>query len=279
MKKLILLILALASMLATVSCGAARTMKTVKGSGTLTTRTIPAPDFDAVSVSNAIRVYITDKIDVIEIEADDNLIDLVRADAAGKELRIGFDSKFNSFSNIHVTVRIPANGKIRSLRASSAASIVTETGLQAGDFRIDASSASSIEAAVKARSCSMNASSAAKVQIALKADECTLDTSSSAGITASLTVGACRAEASSASRIALTGTVRDLDVDTSSAAKLNAEEAVCENARIDTSSGSSVRVQCTGRLRADASSGSSIRYTGKCQAETSTSSGGSIRKY
>jgi len=279
MRKLILIIIALASMLSMASCGAARKMQTVEGSGKLTTRTIPAPDFDAVSVSNAIRVFITDTISVIEIEADDNLHDLIRTDVVGGELRIGFDTKLREISNHHITVRIPANGKIRSLRASSASSITAQTGLPADDFRIDVSSAAKVEAAVKARKCSLYASSAAKIRIALKAEECTLDTSSSAGISAKITAGTCRAEASSASRIELSGTVREFEADTSSAAKLDAGKLVCEEARIETSSGSSVRVHCTGSLRADASSGSSIRYTGDCKSATNTSSGGSVRKY
>lgn len=278
MKKLILIILALASLLAAVSCSVSVNTRRIKGSGRLATRSLPAPDFDAVSVSRAIQVVITDKTSTIEIEADDNLLDRVEAKAEQGTLCIGFDNTVQSTSDIHVTVRVPANGKIRALRASSAAKIVTETGLQAPSFRLDASSAAEIEAAIKSEKCSADASSAAKIRLALKADECALDASSAAKITASLTVGSCCAEASSAARIDLSGTAGDLDADISSSAKLDAGDLSCANARIDTSSCASAQIACSGKLRAKASSSSSIRYSGDCEVSKSCSSNGSVRK-
>ena len=60
----------------------------IKGSGTIVTRTIPAPDFEKISASRAVKVIITDEIeDRIRIEADDNLIDLVVVRAVKGKLR------------------------------------------------------------------------------------------------------------------------------------------------------------------------------------------------
>lgn len=114
----------------------------IKGSGTIVTRTIPAPDFEKISASRAVKVIITDEIeDRIRIEADDNLMDYIVAEASGDELRISIDPKINSVSNIHVTVTVPDNGKIRALEASSASEITCATALGAAKISLEASSA------------------------------------------------------------------------------------------------------------------------------------------
>lgn len=263
MKKILLIAVllgALLSLVAYITCVALPlTDKSVRGSGNIVTRTMTAPDYDGISASRAVQVIVSDKAKEITIAADDNLIDFVEVKAAKGILKIGIDNAFRSVSDVHVTVTVPANGKIRSFEASSAARITTAVALQAADFRMDASSAACIEAAVKADKCSVSASSAAKIK-------------------AALSVGSCSADASSAAKIELSGTAERLTADLSSAAKLDAEKLAAENCNIETSSGSKAEVNCTGKLVASASSGSSISYTGDCQTELSKSSGGSIRK-
>lgn len=213
----------------------------IKGSGTIVTRTIPAPDFEKISASRAVKVIITDEIeDRIRIEADDNLMDHIVAEASGDELRISIDPKINSVSDIHVTVTVPDNGKIRALKASSASEITCATALGAADISLEASSAANINAAVKAGVCSLEATSAAKIKLSGRAD-------------------AARAELSSASKLA-------------------AAELVVKQWKIDTSSAASARIHCTEQLDAEASSGSSIHYEGDCSTDITKSSGGSVSR-
>lgn len=213
----------------------------IKGSGTIVTRTIPAPDFEKISASRAVKVIITDEIeDRIRIEADDNLMDHIVAEASGDELRISIDPKINSVSDIHVTVTVPDNGKIRALEASSASEITCATALGAADISLEASSAANINAAVKAGVCSLEATSAAKIKLSGRADTA-------------------RAELSSASKLA-------------------AAELVVKQWKIDTSSAASARIHCTEQLDAEASSGSSIHYEGDCSTDITKSSGGSVSR-
>lgn len=213
----------------------------IKGSGTIVTRTIPAPNFEKISASRAVKVIITDEIeDRIRIEADDNLMDHIVAEASGDELRISIDPKINSVSDIHVTVTVPDNGKIRALEASSASEITCATALGAADISLEASSAANINAAVKAGVCSLEATSAAKIKLSGRAD-------------------AARAELSSASKLA-------------------AAELVVKQWKIDTSSAASARIHCTEQLDAEASSGSSIHYEGDCSTDITKSSGGSVSR-
>lgn len=263
MKKFLLTLLLLAAACATSCCSACITStgddRRIKGSGNLVTAEMPAPSFDEISASRAVRVIITDRSDKILIEADDNIMEFVEVKASKGTLRIGISSECRSVSDTHVTVTVPDNGRITSLKASSAARIRTDVGLSADQFDIDASSAAHIEVAVKARKCFVDASSAASIQAAISVDECSADLSS-------------------ASKVRLSGRADRLSADLSSASKLEAEELQTRKCTLDTSSASYAEVNCSEMLIADASSGSSIHYTGDCKTSIDKSSGGRVRK-
>ena len=238
MKKLLLIAVLIAACLsatAYVACVAAPLLgKNIKGSGKIVAKTVPAPDFDGIEASRAVKVVISDKVSDIRIEADDNLIDLVVVRAVKGKLEATLDQKVNNIQNGNVTITVPANGKIRSLDASSASKIIGETTLKAGKFSIEASSAAKIKAAVEAVSCTIETSSASKVEASIEAESCSLD-------------------ASSASKIILEGSAGTFRADMSSASKLNAEKFSAVNATIDTSSAASASIDCSGKLTASAS--------------------------
>ncbi len=264
MKKILLIAVLIGAMLsvsAYVICVAAPLMnKSIKGSGNIVTKTLPAPDFDAVDASRAVKVVLSAEASDIRIEADDNLIDLVVAETRGMTLEVTLDLKVNNIQNANITVTVPANGgNIRSLAASSASKITSDVTLRADQFTIDASSAAKIKATVEATSCLIETSSASKISAAVKTVSCSVD-------------------ASSASKIELTGSTESLSADLSSASKLDAAKLTAINAAISTSSAAKAEIDCSGKLTAEASSGSSIRYTGDCQTSLSKSSGGGIHK-
>ena len=270
MKKILLVLVFLAALTAIVGIltgiffpeRLSASNRRIKGSGTIVTRTIPAPDFEKISASRAVKVEGAELLTLqapIRIEADDNLMDHIVAEASGDELQISIDPKINSVSDIHVTVTVPDNGKIRALEASSASEITCATALGAADISLEASSAANINAAVKAGICSIEATSASKIKAAVEAGECRINASSAAKIKLSGRADAARAELSSASKLA-------------------AAELVVKQWKIDTSSAASARIHCTERLNAEASSGSSIHYEGDCSTDITKSSGGSVSR-
>lgn len=168
MKKLLLIAVLIAACLsatAYVACVAAPLLgKNIKGSGKIVAKTVPAPDFDGIEASRAVKVVISDKVSDIRIEADDNLIDLVVVRAVKGKLEATLDQKVNNIQNGNVTITVPANGKIRSLDASSASKIILEG--SAGTFRADMSSASKLNAEkFSAVNASIDTSSAASASI------------------------------------------------------------------------------------------------------------------
>ena len=245
MKRILLIAVLLGTMITATTyfvCIAAPSVlfgKGIKGSGNIVTRTIDAPDFDRVDAARAVKVVITGKAtDKITIQADDNIMEYVVVEAKGGRLTATIDKSVNNVSNADVTVTVPANGRIRTL---------------------DASSAARIDAAVKSTSCTVAASSASNIDAAIETGSCTVG-------------------ASSASKITLKGSADKCSIDMSSAAKLSAAEFTVADCSVDTSSAAKATVNCTGKLRAEASSGSSIRYTGDCQTSISKSSGGSVSR-
>ena len=235
--------------------------RVIKGNSHIVTKEIPVPEFDAISVSRAIRVILTEQGDQIRIDANDNLMEWVVVQAEARELRITIDPEIKQVRNVKVTVTVPVgNRTLRLLKASSAAEIQgKEVEIKTSALRVKASSAAEIQTSVKAQSCDIDASSAATVRAEVKAQSCTAGTSSAADIV--LKGGTILFEGSS-----------------SSAGKINAAELVSTRADVQASSGSDITVTCSEELRARASSGASVRYGGDCRVETTKSSGGSIRK-
>lgn len=232
----------------------------LRGSGRIVSKTIDAPAFDAIDASRTVKVIVAKNTSgKISIEADDNVIDFVTVKAVKGTLRVTIDNSVKNFSNISVTVTVPANGTIRSLEASSASKIICETALAADRFSMSASSAASIEAAVKASRCALDLSSASKITAALDVDVCTINQSS-------------------ASKATVSGSAKECVIDMSSASKLNAEKFAVVDCAVSTSSAAKADVFCTGTLRADASSGSKISYSGDCEVRADKSSGGRVSK-
>lgn len=254
--------------------------KEIKGSGHIVTKEIPAPEFDAISVSRAVHVILAEQGDKIRIDADDNLMEWVVVQAEDQELRITIDPEIKNVRNMEATVTVPVgNRMLCRLEASSASKIRgEEVELKSADLQVKASGAAEIETSVKARSCDIDASSAATVKAAVKAATCDIDASSAATVRAEVKAQACTADTSSAAGIVLKGGTNQFEGSSSSAGKINAAELITKCADVRASSGSSISVNCIETLKAQASSGAKIRYQGECKVEASKSSGGSIRK-
>lgn len=201
------------------------------------------------------------------------------AKVAHGELQLGIDPKINSVSNIHVTITVPTDGRIKSLAAHSSAEIRSrDLTLTGPKTQLEATSAARIAVSAAADVCKAHASSAATIDVAVRSTRFDAKASSAANIKASLTADECGAEASSAAKIELAGEVRTCEATINSAANLHAEKLAAAIWDIHASSGSDARIHCTAALEAHASSGASIVYSGDCTADVHASSGGSIKK-
>lgn len=256
----IVVVVILAVVAGSVCTYAAVKGKSVRGSGNLVTKTVTVGNFDAIEASRAVKVVVAERPQgEVLVEADDNLIDYVKVVVEDGDLKVGFDKQIGNTSNIHVTVTVPFAAGLRSLEASSAASIVCPMPLIAGRVELDASSAARIEAVVQAETCDVSASSASR-------------------ITADVVAKACNAELSSAANIELKGKAMTCNAELSSASRLDAGEFIVGEYSIDASSAAKANVNCIAKLDADVSSGARVNYKGDCGGVRNISSGGSVVK-
>ncbi len=261
MKRFLIAATALAVALAAAGCSGSTVFgKKIKGSGVLQTRSADVEAFHAVEASRGVNVTLTDAGDSLVIRADDNVLDYVVTQVRGGVLRIGIDERINSLHNVQVEVTVPATSTIRRLKASSAASIVTDQPLaEVEEMELSASSAGSVRAAVRTRECRIHASSSGSVCTKLEAETC-------------------RVEASSAARVRMKGSCEQSSMRVSSAGSIDAGEFTVQDCSARASSAGSISVRCERTLDARASSGGRVSYAGEAAAEASTSSGGSVTR-
>lgn len=207
------------------------------GSGVIITEKREAGTFTSVDVAEGIRLEYRKGEPSIEVEADDNLIKLIKTQVSQGKLTVRLD-KVNA-SNATLIVHVSQPG-LNELEASSAAKIICIDPLSDPDaIRFRASSAARIEATADAP--------------------------------------VIKARSSSASEILLKGRARSVELDASSGASIHARDLMSEQARAESSSGSTVELHSSLALEASASSGASVRYRGKpAKVNKKEGSGGSV---
>ena len=135
----------MAVLFGTTACGGSIFGQTrIKGSGNLITRTVAVGNFHTIDASRGVKVLLTDEPGDIEICADDNLIEYVRVGIDGGELKITVAPRIHAVPSEQILVRVPYNGNIRKLEASSAAKIVAKTLFTGRMLEIEASQPGSV---------------------------------------------------------------------------------------------------------------------------------------
>lgn len=261
MKRFLIVATAVAVALAAAGCSGSTVFgKKIKGSGVLQTRSIGVEAFHTLKASRGVHVVIAGSGDSLVIRADDNVLDYVVTQVKNGVLRIGIDEAINALHHAQVEVTVPGNGGIRCLKASGAASIVSDELLEAdGNMELTASSAGSVRAAVRARECRIQATSSGSVCTKLQAQTCEV-------------------KASSSGRVRMKGSCTDCSMHASSAGRIDAGEFTVQDCEARASSAGSISVHCERSLRARASSAGSISYAGEAAADFTNSSGGSVTK-
>lgn len=223
------------------SCNQSMNLKSIAGSGNVTTETRNVEgDFKSVAVSNAIDLVI-EQSDVSEIvvEADDNLQKHILTKVENGTLVISCDK--NSFINIEsmkVTVKMPV---IEQLEANSSASITSTN-------------------SIKTENITLNTSSAGTINLNVEADDITCDSSSG-------------------SSIIIDGMAMKMKANASSGSKIDAKNVLTNEVNAEASSGGTISTHPIVSLDAEASSGGAITYNKVPKAiRKESNSGGAISR-
>ena len=254
----------------------------VVGSKERSTRTVElAKDFNYIKASRGVDVVMSnEKGNKATISANSNLIDYVICKSSGGTLTIGVDDKVRNLSNFHVEITIPRRDNINVYQAASAASINIHPELTCPNVSMEVASGGSVNCSrINCDKLLIEASSAGSVSGSFKIKECGIvETSSAADINISALAPELNLKASSGSTINVSGQVKHLDADASSAASIKAYNLNAVTAEAESSSGASIKLNCSKSLEAEASSGADILYKGDCSVERRASSGGSVKR-
>lgn len=174
-------------------------------------------EFTGIYASEGIDVFVIQGNTLsINIEADENIIDLIGTDIRDGSLKVhAIENIGRATKNVYVTLP-----EITSLKSSSGADLIAQNVIQADKLELDASSGSDIQLEVTANEIEIDASSGSDIRISGKTDMLYADASSGSDIRAKdLETKRCNADASSGSDISLNVT-ESLVADASSGADI-----------------------------------------------------------
>jgi len=211
---------------------------TLSGSGNLVTQEEPISGFDKVDISHSFKVDISqgESFKVV-IRVDDNLVENLQVVKQGSTLKIGLDPN--------------RNYTVRNATMEAQVTMPELTGLD------------------------LSGASHATISGFESTDDITVDQSGSSSLRGDIEAGDIRIDLSGSSEMTLVGSGQDLTVDASSSSELDLSEFTVVNARVETSSSSSVTVNASGRLDVDASGSSNVYYLGNPTLGTIETSGAS----
>lgn len=198
-------------------------------------------DFSKIKVSQGINLFLTqgDEID-INVEADENILELLKTEVVGNELRIYFEKNVSRTKARNVF--LVAN-TIEAIKTSSGAHVKNMGPLVSDKLELKSSSGSGLKL----------------VDVEAKSIVCS---------------------SSSGSNIHLTGETKTFKSNASSGSHIDADDLTSKISQADVSSGAGISTRVTDELNAHASSGGSVSYIGNPTVlNKSKSSGGRISKH
>jgi hypothetical protein len=211
----------------------------VRGNGKVVTETRDVRDFNGISVSGAIDLFVTVGAEfAVRVETDENLQELIEVFRDGSILRVRPADHVNPDPSDAVKVYVTAPS-LGLLRASGACSILSEGPIAASELVLDMSGASDAD----------------------------LD----------LDLSSLRIDLSGASTLKLVGRTNKLSVEGSGASHIKAAELTADDVFVNLSGASSMEIHANTKLEADLSGASNVEYTGSPSVKSNTSGASSVR--
>jgi len=188
-----------------------------RGSGNIVSEKRSISGFSSVDVSSAFVVEIAaGKEFSVEVQADDNILPLIKTDVNGGTLHIETEKSVSTKNEMIVRITAPEIEKIES----SGVAKINASGLTGKSLAISTSGASKIVVAGESAELSIDVSGASNVDAEkLNAVNAHIETSGASKVYVNVT-GELHAQATGASRIVYSGEPKTVDVDKSGASSV-----------------------------------------------------------
>ena len=209
------------------------------GNGDITKETRNVRSFDAIDVSSAFEIELTQSNEEsLVIEADENIMDHIYTEVIGGTLKIYTKGNIRK---IHTMKAYISFKMINEIELSGACDIIGMNKMKFSDFTIDASGASEVEL--------------------------------------NFTAQTVRLDLSGATDIYFTGYADMFEIDASGASEIKALDFEVKECIIDASGASTIKIFATENLEVEASGATTVRYKGRPSVDLDASGASSIRRY
>lgn len=189
----------------------------VSGSGNLMTETRDIGDFNGIDVGGMFQVEIDAQKDfAVLIEADDNLLSLIKTEVRDGILHIESESKISSENAIRVKISAP---DIESVEVSGVSKL-SLAGIKNSELKINATGASKVTTTGETTSLTIDTSGASRVDAnELRSENATVNTSGASYVSV-FVFGQFTADASGASRVVYAGKPKSVEKNSSGGSRV-----------------------------------------------------------
>lgn len=153
----------------------------IQGSGKEATDKRQVTAFDKLEIAGSFNItLVQDSSNSITINADDNILNIIKTDVSGDKLKISTDNK-NVCSSKEVTVTIGVRN-LKSIAASGAVEITSNGRLNFGDLDLNLSGATKINLNIAASNVETNGSGVSEIALKGQASSHTIEMSGSGNV-------------------------------------------------------------------------------------------------
>ena len=193
--------------------------RSVRGSGTMATERRELSGFHGIEAGGAFTIEVVAQKDfAVEVEADDNLLPLVRTEVRRGILHVSSEKGLKTQNPIYIRIAAPDIDKLEISGAATA----DISNIQNAGLDLDSSGASKIRLSGQTSKLIVDVSGATKIDAeGLVSENATVEASGACTVNVYVT-GTLRAEASGASKITYTGSPRDVSKKSSGASSITA---------------------------------------------------------
>jgi hypothetical protein len=189
----------------------------VKGSGNIQNEKRNLADFKTIEVGGVFEVEVVAQKDFsVEVEADDNLLQLIKTEVRNGTLEISAEKRISSKNPIRVRISAP---DVERLEVSGASKL-SLTNLKNDSLKVDASGASKLSVVGETRNLDIELSGASRLDAEnLKSENVNVDGSGASNASINVS-GDLKADLSGASKVTYTGNPKNLEKSTSGASSV-----------------------------------------------------------
>ena len=257
MKKIIILSFLFLSM---ISFGQKK--EKVKGSKIVKLEQKQVDDFESLEVEDNLEIFLIKGNECgIEIEADDNLIELVEYKLTGKNLRISTSKDVSSYKKL--SVRVTYTDKLNMIIAKDETNVTALSDVTLDNVTFKSYDYAKLFLNAKTKNFTLMANDKSKVELNLKSEKTAVDVSKSAYVKALISSGEMRFDMYQKSSADVEGDVLDLKLRLDNNTDFTGKKLTAKNALVETSGYAKTSINIGNIATIDASGNSEIELYGE----------------